>query len=185
MASEEPVTIPALQQMKHEGKKIAGVVAWDYQIAQIAERAGADMLKLDAAAEFLDAVKALTRPASRFARYLPLLLALCFVPEAAVAHSYLQKSEPAQRAVMLAPPERVQLWFNERLEPAFSTLGVTDAAGAAVDKEDTQVAADNLKMLTVSLKPLSSGVYTVKFRVLSVDGHVVTNQFSFTVRGSR
>ncbi len=44
MASEEPVTIPALQQMKREGKKIAGVVAWDYQIAQIAERAGADMI---------------------------------------------------------------------------------------------------------------------------------------------
>ncbi len=44
MASEEPVTIPALQQMKREGKKIAGVVAWDYQIAQIAERAGADLI---------------------------------------------------------------------------------------------------------------------------------------------
>ncbi len=44
MASEEPVTIPALQQMKRAGKKIAGVVAWDYQIAQIAERAGADMI---------------------------------------------------------------------------------------------------------------------------------------------
>jgi 3-methyl-2-oxobutanoate hydroxymethyltransferase len=42
--SESAVTIPALQQMKRDGKKIAGVVCWDYQIARIAERAGVDML---------------------------------------------------------------------------------------------------------------------------------------------
>ena len=35
MESEKTVTIPALQQMKREGKKIVVVVAWDYQIAQI------------------------------------------------------------------------------------------------------------------------------------------------------
>jgi 3-methyl-2-oxobutanoate hydroxymethyltransferase len=40
----ERVTIGALQQMKREGRKIVGVVAWDYQIAVIAERAGADVI---------------------------------------------------------------------------------------------------------------------------------------------
>jgi 3-methyl-2-oxobutanoate hydroxymethyltransferase len=44
MASEEPVTIPMLQQMKREGKKSAGFVLWDYQTALIAERAGADFV---------------------------------------------------------------------------------------------------------------------------------------------
>jgi 3-methyl-2-oxobutanoate hydroxymethyltransferase len=44
MASGDPVTIPALQQMKREGKKSAGIVAWDYQTALIAERAGVDFL---------------------------------------------------------------------------------------------------------------------------------------------
>jgi 3-methyl-2-oxobutanoate hydroxymethyltransferase len=43
MASS-PVTVPALQQMKREGKKSVGVVAWDYQVAQIADRAGVDMV---------------------------------------------------------------------------------------------------------------------------------------------
>src|SRR5205085_11624299 len=41
-----PVTIPALHQMKREGRKIVGVVAWDYQIAQIADRAGADIISV-------------------------------------------------------------------------------------------------------------------------------------------
>jgi len=42
----EKVTIPALAQMKRDGRKIVGVVAWDYQIAQIADRAGADMVSV-------------------------------------------------------------------------------------------------------------------------------------------
>ena len=44
MESTEAVTIPVLQQMKREGRKSAGVVAWDYQTAQIADRAGLDFI---------------------------------------------------------------------------------------------------------------------------------------------
>lgn len=40
------VTIPGLQQMKRDGQKIVGVVAWDYQIAQIVDRAGADIISV-------------------------------------------------------------------------------------------------------------------------------------------
>src|SRR3984957_10476027 len=43
---ESKITIPALQQMKRDGKKIAGVVAWDYQIARIADRAGVDIVSV-------------------------------------------------------------------------------------------------------------------------------------------
>ena len=45
-SSDTPVTIPMLQQMKRDGKKSAGVVAWDYQIALIAERAGVDFVSV-------------------------------------------------------------------------------------------------------------------------------------------
>jgi 3-methyl-2-oxobutanoate hydroxymethyltransferase len=44
--SDTQVTIPALQQMKRDGKKSVGVVAWDYQIARIAERAGVDFVSV-------------------------------------------------------------------------------------------------------------------------------------------
>lgn len=40
------VTVPALHQMKRDGRKIAGVVAWDYQIAQLADRAGVDIISV-------------------------------------------------------------------------------------------------------------------------------------------
>src|SRR6202161_1824058 len=40
------MTIPALQQMKRDGKKSVGVVAWDSQIARIADRAGVDFVSV-------------------------------------------------------------------------------------------------------------------------------------------
>jgi 3-methyl-2-oxobutanoate hydroxymethyltransferase len=40
------ITIPTLQQMKREGRKIVGVVAYDYQLARIADRAGVDILSV-------------------------------------------------------------------------------------------------------------------------------------------
>src|ERR1700720_4170392 len=45
-AQHSPITIPALQQMKRDGRKIVGVVAWDYQIAQIVDRAGVEIVSV-------------------------------------------------------------------------------------------------------------------------------------------
>jgi 3-methyl-2-oxobutanoate hydroxymethyltransferase len=47
MKPENPtVTLAALQQMKADGRKIVGVVAWDYQMAQIVDRAGVDLVSV-------------------------------------------------------------------------------------------------------------------------------------------
>jgi 3-methyl-2-oxobutanoate hydroxymethyltransferase len=42
----EKVTIASLQQMKLEGRKIVGIVAYDYPTAQIADRAGVDLVSV-------------------------------------------------------------------------------------------------------------------------------------------
>jgi 3-methyl-2-oxobutanoate hydroxymethyltransferase len=43
---ETKVSISTLQQMKREGRKSVGVVAWDYQMAAIADRAGVDFVSV-------------------------------------------------------------------------------------------------------------------------------------------
>src|SRR5918994_3919923 len=40
------VTVPALHEMKRAQQKIVGVVAWDYQIAQVVDRAGVDIVSV-------------------------------------------------------------------------------------------------------------------------------------------
>ncbi|MGK0297699.1 MAG: 3-methyl-2-oxobutanoate hydroxymethyltransferase [Gammaproteobacteria bacterium] len=42
----EKVTIPLLQEMKNKSEKIVGIVAWDYHMAHIADRAGADIISV-------------------------------------------------------------------------------------------------------------------------------------------
>jgi 3-methyl-2-oxobutanoate hydroxymethyltransferase len=42
----ERITLPALQRMKTEGRKIVGVVAWDHQMARIVDRAGVELVSV-------------------------------------------------------------------------------------------------------------------------------------------
>jgi methionine-rich copper-binding protein CopC len=113
-----------------------------------------------------------------------LLALVLLVPGLAWPHAYLVKSSPARRAVLSRAPTEVQLWFNERLEPRFSRLSVWDSEGQQVDTGDGQVGPEPTR-LSVRVQPLTPGSYTVKFRVLSVDSHVVEEQFSFTIRERR
>jgi len=42
----DKATLPGLQAMKRDGRKIVGVVAWDYQMARIVDRAGVDIISV-------------------------------------------------------------------------------------------------------------------------------------------
>ena len=42
----ERITLPELQEMKRQGRKIVAVVAWDVHMAALAERAGADIVSV-------------------------------------------------------------------------------------------------------------------------------------------
>ncbi|HEX9455748.1 MAG TPA: copper resistance CopC family protein [Candidatus Binatia bacterium] len=110
-----------------------------------------------------------------------LFLVFC-TPSWLFAHAYLVKSLPAQRAVLHRRPSKIQLWFNERLEPRYSSLSVVRDDGKAVEMEPSAVDPNDAKLLAATLKPLAPGRYRVAFRVLSVDGHVVQDQFSFTIK---
>ena len=101
------------------------------------------------------------------------------------AHAVLVRSVPSHRAVLGQAPERVDLWFNERLEPAYSTVSIWNESGSQVDERDVTVAPDDPRRLTVTFGARAAGQYTVKYRVLSVDGHVVDSRFTFTVKGQR
>jgi methionine-rich copper-binding protein CopC len=110
------------------------------------------------------------------------LAAAAALPEPAEAHALLVRTSPPKRAVLRDPPKQVELWFNERLEPAFATVTVSDRAGAAVSIGRAILGGDDRKRLTLELPALPPGNYTVRFRVLSVDGHVAEDSFKFSVR---
>jgi methionine-rich copper-binding protein CopC len=109
-------------------------------------------------------------------------LAAAMPPEAAFAHALLVRTSPPKRAVLRDPPKQVELWFNERLEPAYSSASLSTQSGSPVSVVRTNIEGNDLKRLSIDLPPLPPGSYTVRFRVLSVDGHVAEDSFAFSVR---
>jgi methionine-rich copper-binding protein CopC len=99
-----------------------------------------------------------------------------------LAHAMLVKAEPPRRAQLAQPPAQVRLWFNEEVEKDYASLSVLDATKAPVTETKPHIAEDDPKAIVLPLPELSSGKYTVKFRVLSVDGHVVDSSYDFTVK---
>ena len=107
---------------------------------------------------------------------IPLLLLLATAE--ASAHAMLDRAEPRVGNTVAAPPTEVTLWFTQKLEPAFSTVTVTNAAGQRVDNGKVRVSGSQI---SVSLRPGGSGTYHVTWHVLSVDAHPTDGSFTFQV----
>lgn len=119
-----------------------------------------------------------------FARVILIVMFAWGTPVAsALAHSMLVKAEPPRRAVLTKPPTHVRLWFNEKIEGDYASLAVLDAKKQPVTDLKPTLAPDDQKSIVLPLPELAPGKYSVKFRVLSVDGHVVESVFDFTVKG--
>jgi copper resistance protein C len=106
----------------------------------------------------------------------PLLLLLA-VGEAS-AHAELDRAEPRVGNKVASPPRVVTLWFTQKLEPAFSTITVTNSAGERVDTGKTRV---NGSQMSVPIRADGSGTYRVNWHVLSVDSHTTEGSFTFQV----
>ena len=99
-----------------------------------------------------------------------------------LAHAMLVKAEPPRRAQLVQSPKEVRLWFNEEVEKDYASLTLLDSAQAPVTESRPHIAADDPKAIVLPLPEVAPGKYTVKFRVLSVDGHVVDSSYDFTVK---
>jgi len=100
---------------------------------------------------------------------------------AANAHAFLDHASPAVGSTVHGAPAELRLWYTQELEPAFSTVKVTDASGKDVDKGDTHIDAGDKSQMIVSLQSLPPGTYHVVWRALSVDTHVTSGSFTFDV----
>ena len=107
---------------------------------------------------------------------IPLMLLLA--AGEATAHAFLDHAEPRVGNTVATAPHEVTLWFTQKLEPAFSTVTVTNAAGQRVDAGKTRVSGSQM---SVALRSTGPGTYHVTWHVLSVDTHTSEGNFTFKV----
>ena len=98
------------------------------------------------------------------------------------AHAIVEKTEPGIDMVVETSPDRVVMHFNEPIEAAFGAIRVYDTSGVRVDADDVDYVEGEPAAVDVGLAPnLAEGTYTVTWRVISADSHVITEAFVFHV----
>ena len=110
-----------------------------------------------------------------------LFITFCSFANGAFAHATLTRSSPAD-GERLAAPTALTLEFSEGLEPAFSHMTVSASSGSPVGLTDEHVTGDGDEVLSASPStPLVPGSYTIRWDVLSKDGHKTGGTRIFTV----
>jgi methionine-rich copper-binding protein CopC len=111
-----------------------------------------------------------------------LLLSSLITPVTVFAHAIMVRSTPEKDAVVTEAPKQVDVWFNDKVGSEHKALAVIDDKGNRLDNEDVTQETFDGSHLYSTLKPLVPGVYTVRYRVVSADTHIVTGKYQFTVK---
>lgn len=111
------------------------------------------------------------------------LTLLAAVPLDGMAHFGLQSSSPEAGAVVAAPNE-VVLTFTQEPQEGTVQIRVLEAEDAGVHVMDAVQKTDDPRSFGIVLHgSLGPATYTVSWRGMGQDGHVVRDTFEFTVDG--
>ena len=130
----------------------------------------------------MDHVDAFWEMSMRLLSPFMLLVLTVLLPQVAQAHASPEAEDPKVGSTVTSPPQQVSIRFDVPIESMFSKLDVSDSSGQNAEEGTPQLNADT-RTLTVHLKPLTSGEYTVKWSVVAKDGHRTEGAYTFTVAG--
>jgi copper transport protein len=101
------------------------------------------------------------------------LLLAAALPATAQAHASLLATDPPAGSVVAHPPRRIVLHFDQQVKDAGTTA--VDSSGGSVLDGHAHPAPGDVRALVVPLRPgLPDGDYTVRWQVVSTDGHIVS-----------
>jgi methionine-rich copper-binding protein CopC len=95
------------------------------------------------------------------------------------AHAHLQKSTPADNSVITTSPSNLVLNFSEAAR--LTTLSIQ--RGNETQQNLKPLPTSAAQQISVPLPPLTPGTYSVNWRVVSDDGHVMAGALHFTLAG--
>ena len=95
------------------------------------------------------------------------------------AHAHLLTSSPPADSVITMSPAKLVLNFSE----AAQLTALSIQKGSDPQQKLNPPLTDAAAQISMPLPPLTPGVYTLTWRVLSADGHVVSGALRFTLSG--
>jgi copper transport protein len=108
------------------------------------------------------------------------LLSLLAVPGSALAHATLMEPSPGYRERLEKGPAAIVLRFDQPVTAFPNSVVVVDAHGLPVS--DAAASGADGRVVLAPVRTLPRAAYTVRWHVLSGDGHPVTGVYTFGVR---
>ena len=108
-------------------------------------------------------------------------LALASLAATASAHAHLQKASPADGSVVTTSPSRIVLNFSEAARLTAASIQKGDEPPQSLKP----LPAAAVRQISVPLPQLTPGSYSVTWRVVSEDGHVMSGMLRFTLAPDR
>jgi copper transport protein len=102
---------------------------------------------------------------------------VALLPSLALAHAQLASSMPADRQSLQSPPKDLMLHFTEAVRLTALTIARDGGGSTQVDSLPAGVMTD----FSVPAPALQAGRYSVSWRAVSADSHVMSGTFTFTV----
>ncbi len=99
------------------------------------------------------------------------------------AHAKLEKSEPADKATLSAPPPHLQLWFNEKPDVKTSKIELRGTSGPV--KLGPVHSMDAKTLMAVVSGDMPDGSYTASWQTAGNDGHVLKGEFTFSLKRAK
>jgi methionine-rich copper-binding protein CopC len=110
-----------------------------------------------------------------------LLIATAAAPAPRIPHFALSRSSPEAGATVTSPSE-VRLWFTEEPQDGTVQIRLVEAEDAGVHVMDVAQDGDDRTSFYIEMHGmLPPATYTVSWRGMGDDGHVVRDTFEFTV----
>lgn len=98
------------------------------------------------------------------------------------AHARLVSSDPADGAILDAPPAAVTFTFDETLLPGTETISVNDDRGNVVMSASVEPVGATISMPWPAAA--TSGMFQVAYRAVSSDGHPMSGSIVVTLTGA-
>jgi methionine-rich copper-binding protein CopC len=102
-------------------------------------------------------------------------------PLTAFSHAIMVRSQPEQNATISVSPKQIDVWFNDKVGGEYKAVAVIDSKGNRVDNKDVGQELLDGSHLFCTVPNLPPDTYTVRYRVVSIDTHIVTGKYQFTI----
>jgi copper transport protein len=112
---------------------------------------------------------------------LGILLAVALPGGPASAHNSFVSSDPGDGAVLDAAPAQISIVFDKPVPLDTASATVIDSSGSRTEVESVTHGPSGDTEIIVALPPLGAGEATVRWRLVSSDGHVISERIEFTI----